>query len=186
MLAMSRRRGLAAASGLSLLMAIGGCRSEAPPQAPAAPGPTAPPTRAPTQGPTQAPTQGPTGAPTGGATPGACATDAKAVSLPPAYPSRAALPGGYPVTKVETRSGDRIVITAVSPKAFPATLADMQRTFSTNGWTLSEGEVEKDDAESNFEGNGFRGRWAIRAIEQCPGNTSVSVVVGPAGATSTR
>jgi len=184
-LAISWRRGLAAASGLSLLMAIGGCRSEAQPQAPAAPGPTAPPTQGPTAPPTQGPTQAPTGAATGGATPGACATDAKAVSLPPAYPSRAALPGGYPVTKVETRSGDRIVITAVSPKTFPATLADMQRTFSTNGWTLSEGEVEKDDAESNLEGNGFRGRWAIRAIEQCPGNTSVSVVVGPAGATST-
>jgi len=120
-----------------------------------------------------------------GATQAVCAKDVTAVSLPAAYPRTAALPGGYLVTKVENRSEGRIVVTGVSPKDFRATLADMQRTFSANGWTLSQGEVEKDDAESNFEGNGFRGRWAIRAIEQCPGNTGVSVVVGPQGPPST-
>jgi len=82
------------------------------------------------------------------------------------------------VTKVETRTEGRIIVTGVSLKDFAATLADLQKTFSTNGWTLSQGEVEKDDAESNFSGNGFRGRWAIRALDQCDGNTTVSVVTG--------
>jgi len=108
-----------------------------------------------------------------------CAKDAKAVGVPQELPAQAALPNGYVVTNVEARSGSRVVVTAVSPRDFTATLADMQRTFSENGWTMSQGEVEAGDAESNFTGNGVKGRWAIRAIDQCAGNTTVSVVTGP-------
>ena len=108
-----------------------------------------------------------------------CAKDAKAVGVPQELPAQAALPNGYVVTNVEARSGSRIVVSAVSPREFTATLADMQRIFSENGWTMSQGEVEAGDAESNFSGNGVKGRWAIRAIDQCEGNTTVSVVTGP-------
>ncbi len=150
------RRGLVAASGASLL-ALGTCGQEADQQQPA-----------------DASTR-----PAVASTQGTCTKDATPVSLPSAYPSQGALPAGYVVTKVETRTEGRIIVTGVSPKDFAATLADLQKTFSTNGWTLSQGEVEKDDAESNFSGNGFRGRWAIRALDQCDGNTTVSVVTGP-------
>ena len=108
-----------------------------------------------------------------------CAKDAKAVGVPQELTAQAALPNGYVVTNVEARSGSRVVVTAMSPRDFTATLADMQRTFSENGWTMSQGEVEAGDAESNFTGNGVKGRWAIRAIDQCAGNTTVSVVTGP-------
>lgn len=110
-----------------------------------------------------------------------CARDASAVELPAAFPSKAALPDGYVVTHVESRAGGRVVVTAVSPKPFRATLTDMQATYARNGWSLSEGEVEADDAESNFSGNGLKGRWAIRAMDACRGNTAVSLVTGRAG-----
>ena len=110
-----------------------------------------------------------------------CARDASAVELPAAFPSKAALPDGYLVTHVESRDGGRVVVTAVSPKPFRDTLKDMQATYARNGWSLSEGEVEADDAESNFSGNGLKGRWAIRAMDACKGNTAVSLVTGTAG-----
>ena len=110
-----------------------------------------------------------------------CARDASAVELPAAFPSKAALPNGYLVTHVESRDGGRVVVTAVSPKPFRDTLKDMQATYARNGWSLSEGEVEADDAESNFSGNGLKGRWAIRAMDACKGNTAVSLVTGTAG-----
>ena len=115
-----------------------------------------------------------------GATPAAlvCAADAKAVDLPEGYPAQATLPDGVVVTGVQARSQGRTVVTAVSPKPFKQTLADMQQAYSTRGWTPSEGEVEDRDAESNFDGNGLRGRWAIREIPDCTGNTSVSVLIG--------
>ena len=110
-----------------------------------------------------------------------CARDASAVGLPAAFPSKAALPAGYVVTHVESRTGGRVVLTAVSPRPFRQTLKDMQSTYARNGWSLSEGEVEADDAESNFAGNGVKGRWAIRAMDSCAGNTAVSLVTAPAG-----
>lgn len=107
-----------------------------------------------------------------------CAKDAKAVDLPASFPTEAAVPAGYVVTGTEDRSAGRTVLTAVSPKAFKQTLTDMQAAYSTRGWTPSEGEVEARDAESNFHGHELRGRWAIREIPGCPGNTSVSVLIG--------
>jgi hypothetical protein len=151
------RRGIAAAPGICLLITAGGC----------------------SRGPEQQATSA------AAATRVVCTQDAKTVALPPSYPSSAALPAGYLVTAVETRSEGRTVLTGLSPQDFTATLLAMQQSFTTNGWTMSQGEVEKDDAESNFAGNGMQGRWAIRAIDQCPGNTSVSVVIGPLTAAST-
>ena len=115
-----------------------------------------------------------------GSTPAAvvCATEAKAVDLPEGYPAQAVLPAGIVVTGVQSRTQGRTVVTGVSPKPFAQTLADMQRAYSTRGWTASEGEVEDRDAESNFDGNGLRGRWAIREMPDCTGNTSVSVLIG--------
>lgn len=108
-----------------------------------------------------------------------CAKDATRVALPASFPAQAGLPEGYLVTGVESRSAGRTVVTAVSPKPFKQTLAEMQRAYSTRGWTPSEGEVEERDAESNFDGNGLRGRWAIRELPDCTDNTTVSVLLGP-------
>ena len=110
--------------------------------------------------------------------PPVCAKDAKAVDLPASVPAEATVPAGYVVTGTEARSAGRTVVTAVSPKAFRQTLVEMQKAYSTRGWTPSEGEVEARDAESNFHGHGLRGRWAIREMPDCPGNTSVSVLIG--------
>ena len=109
-----------------------------------------------------------------------CAKDAKSVDLPAEFPASAKLPDGYVVSAIDKRDGGRTVVSAVSPKAFKETLKDMQTTYSAGGWKLSEGEVEAADAESNFSGNGVIGRWAIRAMTGCEGNTGVSLVTAKA------
>ena len=110
-----------------------------------------------------------------------CAKDAKPVGLPPDFPVSAKLPQGYIVTAVDGRRGGRTVLSAVSPKPFRQTLKDMQATYSAKGWKLSEGEVEEADAESKVTGNGIIGRWAIRSITVCAGNTGVSLVTAKTG-----
>jgi hypothetical protein len=110
-----------------------------------------------------------------------CAKDAKPVDLPAGFPSTAKLPDGYVVSAIDRRDGGRTVVSAVSPKPFKETLKDMQATYSAGGWKLSEGEVEAADAESNFSGNGVIGRWAIRVMTGCEGNTGVSLVTAKAG-----
>lgn len=110
-----------------------------------------------------------------------CAKDAKPVDLPADFPSTAKLPDGYVVSAIDKRDGGRTVVSAVSPKPFKETLKDMQATYSSGGWKLSEGEVEAADAESSFSGNGVIGRWAIRTMTGCEGNTGVSLVTAKAG-----
>ena len=107
-----------------------------------------------------------------------CAGDAKPVGVPASFPAQGDVPEGYVVTDIQARSAGRTVVTAVSPKPFKQTLADMRAAYSTRGWSASAGEVEERDAESNFSGNGLRGRWAIREIPDCTDNTAVSVLIG--------
>ncbi len=110
-----------------------------------------------------------------------CAKNATSVDLPADFPATAKLPDGYVVTAVDKRDGGRTVVSAVSPKAFKETLNDMQVTYSAGGWKLFAGEVEDADAESNFSGNGVIGRWSIRSMTGCDGNTGVSLVTAKAG-----
>ena len=44
------------------------------------------------------------------------------------------------------------------------------------GYVVTSGETEEADAEASWEGNGYRGRWAIRASATCPGETTIQVL----------
>jgi hypothetical protein len=86
-----------------------------------------------------------------------------------------ALPAGSVVIGSETRSGGRIIVYAASPHNVKSTLHSMQQ-IPDGGFKLTEGEVEEHDAESNWIGNGYLGRWAIREMPDCNDQTSVTVL----------
>jgi len=94
-----------------------------------------------------------------------CPADAKAVDLPDGFP--APLPEGAVVVAVQKRDDDRTVVTAVVPSAEADVLAGLQSAYSDAGLTLTEGETEERDAESNFTGDGVTGRWGIRELTDC-------------------
>ncbi|MFI7284135.1 hypothetical protein ACIBOV_28135 [Micromonospora chersina] len=106
-----------------------------------------------------------------------CADAATAVPRPTALPVEVPLPSDAILTGSEERTGERLVVTAVTPGDFRSTLAFMQRAYPAAGLTLKEGEVEDRDAESNFAGNGLVGRWTLREIPDCDGDTLVTVLV---------
>ncbi|MEV0810031.1 hypothetical protein [Micromonospora sp. NPDC050200] len=109
-----------------------------------------------------------------------CADAATAVPQPTALPGEVPLPSDAVLTGSEERSGGRLVVTAVTPGDFRSTLAFMQRAYPAAGLTLKEGEVEDRDAESNFAGKGLVGRWTLREIPDCDGDTLVTVLVARA------
>jgi hypothetical protein len=41
---------------------------------------------------------------------------------------------------------------------------------------VTSGETEEDDAEANWAGNGYVGRWAIKKSATCPGETVVQLL----------
>ncbi|NYJ03811.1 hypothetical protein [Petropleomorpha daqingensis] len=105
-----------------------------------------------------------------------CPADATPVDVPGDL--SAPLPQGTVVVAVDQRDDGRTVLTGVVPAAEPDVLADLQQAYAAAGITLTEGETEERDAESNFTGNGLTGRWGIRALEDCtPAATRIDLVV---------
>ena len=44
------------------------------------------------------------------------------------------------------------------------------------GFKITSGETEEHDAEANWSGNGYRGRWAIKESAQCDGDVVIQVL----------
>jgi hypothetical protein len=107
-----------------------------------------------------------------------CATDAaeKTKVLPAGFPANFPLPAGTIVTTAEDRGSGGLVVEGVTPTAFTDVLHGLQTGLPTKGFTPANGETEPQDAESDWSSAGFTGRWAIRELSQCAGETSVSVV----------
>ena len=105
-----------------------------------------------------------------------CPDEATAVDLPADF--AAPLPAGAVVVAVQERDGGRTVVTAVVPEAEPDVLAELQTAYPDAGLTLTEGETEERDAESNFTGDDVVGRWGIRELADCSAPaTRIDVVV---------
>ncbi|MFF9817815.1 hypothetical protein [Streptomyces sp. NPDC014006] len=88
---------------------------------------------------------------------------------PANFPSNVPVPEGAAVTSVEQRSGDRLIVSTVVRGGFDATLTFLQKELPAAGFSLKEGEVENDDAESNFSSSTVEGRWTLREIPGCEG-----------------
>lgn len=108
-----------------------------------------------------------------------CAKDAaaKKVELPAKFPSGFPLPPGTIVYSVDDRGAqDGVVVTGVTATPFKNVLKALQTSLPAKGFRPEDGETEPHDAESDWTTNGFQGRWAIREIAQCAGDTLVNVV----------
>jgi hypothetical protein len=104
-----------------------------------------------------------------------CPGKATPVRLPPGF--AAPLPAGTVVVAVQQRADGTTVVTGVVPTAEAAALKQLQRSYSSGGWKLTEGETEARDAESNFTGAGITGRWGIRQLSDCsPTATRIDLV----------
>jgi hypothetical protein len=105
-----------------------------------------------------------------------CVEQAKEASFPASFPTEFPLPDGSKVYASEERSEGRTIVYAVVDRDVKAVLKQLQTDVPAAGFKLTEGEVEERDAESNWTGNGYTGRWAIREVAGCPDQTSVTVL----------
>ena len=107
-----------------------------------------------------------------------CPGSARALDLPEGF--TAPLPEGTVVVDVRHGDKDRTVVTGVVPAEETDVLARLQKAYPAAGLTLTDGETEEHDAESNFHGNGVKGRWGIRELTDCsPTATRIDLVVAP-------
>ncbi|GHF18371.1 hypothetical protein [Streptomyces griseoluteus] len=103
-----------------------------------------------------------------GPAPGGCPTAASPpLPLPKEFPADLPVPHGAIVTSVEHRTGGRLVVATVVRDGFDTTLAFLHKRLPEAGYTPEEGEVEEDDAESDFSSATVRGRWTLRKASDC-------------------
>ncbi|MDQ0989637.1 hypothetical protein [Streptomyces sp. V3I7] len=111
---------------------------------------------------------------------GGCPT-APSLPLPKEFPARLPMPDGAVVTSVEHRSGDRLVVATVVRGGFDAALSFLQQRLPKAGFALKDGEVEEDDAESDFSSATVVGRWTLRKLPDCEGGVNLTYLTAPAG-----
>lgn len=107
-----------------------------------------------------------------------CAAQAavKRVELPGGFPVDFPLPPGTVPISAEDRGAGGLVVTGVTHAKFAAVLAALHHDLPVHGYSAKDGETEPHDAESDWESASYTGRWAIRELPQCSGDTAVSVV----------
>lgn len=121
--------------------------------------------------------QGGEGAPQGAADRTTCAEDAEPVAdYGAGFPSGWTFPPGTVTYDVETRPGAGTIVTAITTTPFKDVLAYLNGPVTQAGFKVTSGETEPTDAEANWTGNGFTGRWAIRVSGSCEGQTLIQVL----------
>ena len=105
-----------------------------------------------------------------------CVDDATAATATPAgYASDFPLPHGTVVYHVEDRGEDGVIATGVTALPFSDVL-DAMNASEEAGFHITSGETEDDDAEANWTGHGYVGRWAIKKSATCAGETVVQLL----------
>lgn len=107
-----------------------------------------------------------------------CLADARPVSrrLPAGFPVGFPFPSGSVVYNAEDRGNDGVVVSAITSSPIKDVLAALNGPAQQAGFKVTQGETEEHDAEANWTGNGFRGRWAIKESASCKGEVSIQVL----------
>jgi hypothetical protein len=109
---------------------------------------------------------------------GTCKADANAAATPygDGFPPDWPFPPSTVVYNAEDRGADGTIVSGVSSSKFKDVLDFLNHDVVDAGFRIEKGETESRDAEAEWEGNGFRGRWAIRESAKCAGETVIQVL----------
>ncbi|QWZ10068.1 hypothetical protein KRR39_10220 [Nocardioides panacis] len=80
------------------------------------------------------------------------------------------------VYKAEDRGAGGTIVSGVSSSSFKDILDFLNHDVVDAGFAIEKGETEDHDAEAEWQGNGFRGRWSIRESATCSGETVIQVL----------
>jgi hypothetical protein len=107
-----------------------------------------------------------------------CKDDAKAAATPygDGFPTDWPFPPDTVVYNAEDRGADGTIVSGVSSASFKDILDFLNQDAVDAGFAIEKGETEDHDAEAEWQGNGFHGRWAIRESVTCPDETVLQVL----------
>ncbi|MEP6815209.1 MAG: hypothetical protein ABI873_06635 [Marmoricola sp.] len=107
-----------------------------------------------------------------------CVADARSVAgnLPSGFPAKFPFPSGSVVYHAEDRGKDGVIVSAITSSPFKDVLAALNGPAQKAGFKVTSGETDKHDAEADWSGKGYRGRWAIKESATCKGEVAIQVL----------
>jgi hypothetical protein len=87
---------------------------------------------------------------------------------PPALPVDFPLPPGTGIVSSESPFENQIVVLGVVPGDLQDAASFFNETLPEHGYQVGIGDAEGNESEAPFTGNGYRGRWRVNAIPDCP------------------
>lgn len=70
----------------------------------------------------------------------------------------------------------QLVVAGVVPADLQAAASFFGDALEAGGYRQGLGDSESNEAEAPFTGNGFRGKWRVNAIAQCPAAVVLTLV----------
>jgi hypothetical protein len=107
----------------------------------------------------------------------ACANRNPAVPLPSSLPADFPLPPGTRITTARTLSPSQFLIRGVIPADLQDAAGFFDNSLPESGYQVGIGDAEAAEAEAPFTGNGFRGRWRVNEIPDCPALTLTLILI---------
>jgi hypothetical protein len=95
----------------------------------------------------------------------------------PELPVRFPLPAGTVITSSETLYETQVVVLGVIPADLQEASSFFNGTLPEHGYEVGIGDSEGNESEAPFTGNGYRGRWRVNEIPDCPAAVRLTLVL---------
>lgn len=106
-----------------------------------------------------------------------CAKAPPAVPSPPRPPIDFPLPPGTVITSADSPHSGQLVIVGLVPADLQEAAAFFGASLPEHGFQVGVGDAEGSESEAPFTGNGYRGKWRVNEIPDCPALTLTLVLI---------
>ena len=87
---------------------------------------------------------------------------------PPALPIEFPLPPGTVVTSADRPHTGQVVVLGLIPADLQEAASFFGGALPEHGYQIGIGDSEGNESEAPFTGNGYRGKWRVNEIPECP------------------
>lgn len=107
----------------------------------------------------------------------ACGKRGSSISRPSGLPPDFPLPPGTVITSSQRPHPGQLLIGGVIPADLRGAAVFFTDELPARGYQLGIGDSEQGEAEAPFSGHGFRGKWKVNGILNCPNAVTLTLVL---------
>jgi hypothetical protein len=107
----------------------------------------------------------------------ACAPTDPAQARPRELPTGFPLPPGTRITVSSTPHPGQLLVAGLVPAELDHAARFFDEELHAQGYRLGRGDAEQGEVEAPFTGNGYRGKWQVNSVVECPDTVRLTLVL---------